>query len=62
MKEFEIDGGKIVLVKDDNKFFAVGHKCTHYGAPLAKGKVGQPKVGQNQLSNFLFRRLFEWNN
>uniref|UniRef100_A0A915IHN7 Rieske domain-containing protein n=1 Tax=Romanomermis culicivorax TaxID=13658 RepID=A0A915IHN7_ROMCU len=38
MKEYEVEQhGKILLVKDNDKFFALGAKCTHYGAPLAKG-------------------------
>ena len=29
--------GKALLVKDGPNFYAVGNKCTHYGAPLEKG-------------------------
>lgn len=38
MKEFTLDGGgRILIVKVDGQFSALGAKCTHYGAPLAKG-------------------------
>ncbi len=33
------DGGKALLIRQDGKFTAIGNKCTHYGAPLAKGLV-----------------------
>lgn len=32
-----IDGGKVLLVNAGGTIQAVGAKCTHYGAPLAKG-------------------------
>ena len=39
MKEVDVGGaGKALLVKDGSNFYAVGAKCTHYGAPLEKGK------------------------
>ncbi len=31
------DAGKVLLVKEDNQFKAIGNKCTHYGAPLKDG-------------------------
>ena len=39
MKTVDIcEGGKALLVRDsDGEYTAVGHKCTHYGAPLATG-------------------------
>ena len=38
MKEVDVGGvGKALLVKDGSNFYAVGAKCTHYGAPLEKG-------------------------
>ncbi|QIW97001.1 hypothetical protein AMS68_002519 [Peltaster fructicola] len=39
-QEVEVEGieeGKVLLVKVNNEVHAVGSKCTHYGAPLAKG-------------------------
>lgn len=39
VKQFELaDGeGKVLLVKEDGKVYALGTKCSHYGAPLSKG-------------------------
>lgn len=39
-REVEVEGveeGKVLLVKFGGKTTALGSKCTHYGAPLAKG-------------------------
>jgi nitrite reductase/ring-hydroxylating ferredoxin subunit len=39
-KEYEIEGiegAKVLLVNLDNKVHALSSRCTHYGAPLAKG-------------------------
>lgn len=46
MQEFEIgnNGNKVLVVKQNNEFFAVGSKCSHYGAPLVKGALGDGKV------------------
>lgn len=50
----ELGWGKVLLVKDNGEFHALGHKCPHYGAPLVKGELsectwevgaGLPKVG-----------------
>lgn len=34
-----IEGGKVLLVNTGGKIQALGAKCTHYGAPLAKGVI-----------------------
>lgn len=34
----ELGWGKVLLVKDNGEFHALGHKCPHYGAPLVKGE------------------------
>lgn len=40
MKEVTFkDDAKILLSKVNGDFFATGSKCTHYGAPLAKGVI-----------------------
>ncbi|XP_072013817.1 apoptosis-inducing factor 3-like [Amphiura filiformis] len=44
MKEVEIGKGKALLVKEFGEFSAIGHKCTHYGAPLVKGVLCNGRV------------------
>ncbi|KAJ8312313.1 hypothetical protein KUTeg_009686 [Tegillarca granosa] len=39
MKEVDIGDQKALLIKDGGLFYAVGGKCTHYGAPLSKGTI-----------------------
>ncbi|XP_012680667.2 apoptosis inducing factor mitochondria associated 4 [Clupea harengus] len=39
MKEVEVDKHKILLVKNEGQFSAVGSRCSHYGAPLVKGTL-----------------------
>ena len=34
-----IEGGKVLLVKLDDKVHALNHRCTHYGAPLKNGAL-----------------------
>lgn len=41
MREVELGWGKVLLVKDNGEFHALGHKCPHYGAPLVKGESSQ---------------------
>lgn len=45
MKQFELgDAGKVLLVKQDGKLSAIGTKCTHYGALLVNGALGEGRV------------------
>ena len=45
MKVFEIgEEGKVLVVKQNGEFNAVGTKCTHYGAPLVSGALGDGRV------------------
>ena len=44
MKEVDIGDSKALLVRQNGEFSAIGHKCTHYGAPLAKGYLGNGRV------------------
>ncbi|XP_067014967.2 apoptosis-inducing factor 3 isoform X2 [Anabrus simplex] len=45
MKAFEVgDVGKVLIAKQGGKFFAVGNKCSHYGAPLNTGVLGPGHV------------------
>ena len=41
MREVELGWGKVLLVKDNGEFHALGHKCPHYGAPLVKGELSE---------------------
>lgn len=45
MKVFDIgEEGKVLLVKQKGEFSAVGTTCTHYGAPLVSGALGDGRV------------------
>uniref|UniRef100_A0A671N8H5 Apoptosis-inducing factor 3-like n=1 Tax=Sinocyclocheilus anshuiensis TaxID=1608454 RepID=A0A671N8H5_9TELE len=44
MKEVEVDQNKILLVRNNGEFTAVGGLCTHYGAPLIKGALVGDRV------------------
>ncbi|KAJ8312314.1 hypothetical protein KUTeg_009687 [Tegillarca granosa] len=37
MREVEVDNRPVLIVREEGKYYAVGSKCTHYGAPLVKG-------------------------
>lgn len=41
--DFE-DVGKVLLVRQNGKLSAIGAKCTHYGAPLVNGALGDGRV------------------
>jgi nitrite reductase/ring-hydroxylating ferredoxin subunit len=42
MKEFPLGGdGKVLLVKQEGNLYAVGTKCSHYGAPLVNGALAK---------------------
>ncbi|XP_071479578.1 apoptosis-inducing factor 3-like [Diadema antillarum] len=44
MREVDIGTGKALLVKELGEFSAIGHKCSHYGAPLVKGALCNGRV------------------
>lgn len=45
MKTFELgDHGKVLVVKQHGTFKAVGTKCSHFGAPLVTGSLGDGRV------------------
>eukprot|EP01125_Pyxidicula_operculata_P021563 TRINITY_DN835_c0_g1_i1.p1 TRINITY_DN835_c0_g1~~TRINITY_DN835_c0_g1_i1.p1 ORF type:complete len:573 (-),score=114.42 TRINITY_DN835_c0_g1_i1:76-1662(-) len=44
MRECDLGEGKILLIKDKGTFTAIGHKCSHYGAPLKSGAYCNGKV------------------
>ncbi|XP_070204944.1 apoptosis-inducing factor 3-like isoform X2 [Littorina saxatilis] len=43
-REVQIGDSTALLVKDKGSYYAVGNKCTHYGAPLAKGAYSKGVV------------------
>ncbi|XP_070573401.1 apoptosis-inducing factor 3-like isoform X2 [Ptychodera flava] len=44
MREVDVGPGKALLIKDLGAYTAIGHKCTHYGAPLVKGVLCNGRV------------------
>lgn len=45
MKQFAIDDdSKVLLVKQNGQFSAIGTKCSHYGALLSTGALGDGRV------------------
>jgi len=34
-----VEGEPVLLVRDGDRLFAIGDRCTHQGAPLSKGRV-----------------------
>jgi nitrite reductase/ring-hydroxylating ferredoxin subunit len=34
-----VDGVDVLVVRDGERLFAIGNRCTHQGAPLSKGRV-----------------------
>ena len=38
MKEVEVGHHSVLLTRCEGKYSAIGNQCTHYGAPLSKGK------------------------
>lgn len=45
MKVFDIgEDGKVLVVKQKGEINALGTKCTHYGAPLSQGALGDGRI------------------
>jgi nitrite reductase/ring-hydroxylating ferredoxin subunit len=44
MKEVEVEEKKVLVVHQNGAWSALGAKCTHYGAPLIKGCLGNGRV------------------
>jgi len=38
------NGEPVLLVRQDQEIFAIGATCTHYGGPLAEGRVGERTI------------------
>ncbi|XP_062289413.1 apoptosis-inducing factor 3-like [Scomber scombrus] len=39
MLEVEVGHHSVLVTRSDGKYSAIGNQCTHYGAPLSKGKL-----------------------
>nr|XP_033813244.1 apoptosis-inducing factor 3 isoform X1 [Geotrypetes seraphini] len=44
MREVDLGCGKALLIKQNGEYYAMGHKCPHYGAPLVKGVLSRGRV------------------
>ena len=44
MKTFDLGGSKVLIVKQKGKISALGTKCSHYGAPLSTGALGDGRI------------------
>ncbi|XP_053679339.1 apoptosis-inducing factor 3-like [Anopheles nili] len=44
MKQVELGEGKVLLVRQNGKLSAIGNKCSHYGAMLVTGALGDGRV------------------
>lgn len=45
MRAFELSNGKqILLAKQDGRIYALSNRCTHYGAPLHMGVLGNKRI------------------
>lgn len=44
MKNFDLGDSKVLIVKQNGKISAVGAKCSHYGALLSTGALGEGRV------------------
>ncbi len=44
MKELEVDGRHVLLVRVDGQFYAYGATCPHEGAPLAEGTLNDGHI------------------
>jgi len=42
--EFEGVEERALLIRQDGKLHALSNKCTHYGAPLVKGCLGNGRI------------------
>nr|XP_025038533.1 apoptosis-inducing factor 3 [Pelodiscus sinensis] len=44
MREVDLGCGKALLIRENGEYYAMGHKCPHYGAPLVKGVLSKGRV------------------
>ncbi|MGH0180082.1 UNVERIFIED_CONTAM: hypothetical protein FKN15_003674 [Acipenser sinensis] len=57
MREVEVGSHKVLLVRSEGGYSAVGNLCTHYGASLSKGRIAalnmlKKRVGINSVPFF----------
>jgi nitrite reductase/ring-hydroxylating ferredoxin subunit len=38
MKRIDVDGGRVLVAKRDERIYAIAEVCSHLGGPLAEGK------------------------
>ncbi|XP_078278312.1 apoptosis-inducing factor 3-like [Rhinoraja longicauda] len=44
MREFEVENHKVLVIKSNGEFSAIGHLCAHNGAQLVKGVLSNGRV------------------
>ena len=44
MKQVQVDGTDVLLLRHEGQFYALGAECPHYHAPLAKGALCNGRV------------------
>lgn len=44
LQTFDLGDSKVLIVKQNGKISALGTKCTHYGAPLVTGALGDGRI------------------
>lgn len=45
MKQYDLDDeSKILLIRQNGELSAIGSKCSHYGAPLSTGALGEGRI------------------
>jgi len=50
MKEVAVEKHKVLVVRTQGRYSAVGSRCTHYNAPLVKGTGLASEI--NQIKEF----------
>lgn len=44
MKNFELGDSKVLVIKQNGRISAIGSKCSHYGALLSMGALGDGRI------------------
>ena len=58
MKVFDLGEGKVLIAKEKGELHAIGHKCSHYGAPLINGATLLHLVSGNDKHSIMFNSSF----